>query len=380
MASGREILITGGAGFVGANLAARLMAESGNHVTVFDNLSRRGTEHNLSWLRMLPSAKKLRYVHGDVRNAKQVSDACRHADEIYHLAAQVAVTTSIADPQCDFETNAMGTFNVLEGARRNGRQPFVFFTSTNKVYGSLHTVTVKKQGSRYAAAEAAFAGATEETPLDFHSPYGCSKGAADQYVRDYARIYDLPTVVFRMSCIAGQRQFGNEDQGWVAHFLYSVLAGRRITVYGDGLQVRDILHVDDLMDAFVAARGAIGSTAGQVYNIGGGMERAVSITELLEAIERRVGKKARLASSEVRPGDQPLYISSLAKIRRDTGWSPKRSVDEILDSIEGFYSANRALMLQRSAAAVGDDGGAETLKMPSRIGPTAGAALAGGTR
>ena len=172
MGRAREILITGGAGFVGANLAARLMEEPGTHVTVFDNLSRRGTEHNLSWLRTLPGAKNLRYVHGDVRKAKQVSDAARHADEIYHLAAQVAVTTSIADPQSDFETNAMGTFHVLEAARQHGRQPLVFFTSTNKVYGSLHTVPVERSGSRYIAAEKSFQGATEETPLDFHSPYG----------------------------------------------------------------------------------------------------------------------------------------------------------------------------------------------------------------
>jgi len=380
MASAREILVTGGAGFVGANLVARLMSESGNHVTVFDNLSRRGTEHNLSWLRTLPAAKNLRYIHGDVRNAKQVSDATRYADEIYHLAAQVAVTTSIADPQCDFETNAVGTFNVLEGARRHGRQPLVFFTSTNKVYGSLHSVEVERKGQRYIATDVSFDGAAEDTPLDFHSPYGCSKGAADQYVRDYARIYDLPTVVFRMSCIAGERQFGNEDQGWVAHFLYSVLGGRRITVYGDGLQVRDILHIDDLMDAIFAARSAIATTAGQVYNVGGGMQRAISITELLEAIEHRVGKKARLGSSEVRPGDQPLYISSLSKIHRDTGWAPTRSLDQILDSIEGFYKANRTLIAQRAGAAADDDGPAETLPLKARLQSHAATALAGGTR
>ena len=352
MAAQREILITGGAGFVGANLAARLLAEGGNNVAIFDNLSRRGTEHNLSWLRTLPQAKNLRYIHGDVRNAQQVSDAARYATQMYHLAAQVAVTTSIADPKCDFDTNAIGTFNVLEAARRHGRQPIVFFTSTNKVYGSLKSVPVQRDGSRYRAADPAFAGAVEETPLDFHSPYGCSKGAADQYVRDYARIYDLPTVVLRMSCIAGQRQFGNEDQGWVAHFLYSVLAGRPITVYGDGLQVRDILHIDDLVDAFIALRDNIAATGGEVFNVGGGMDRAISITELLERIENRVGKQARLVSAEVRPGDQPLYISSLAKLSAATGWYPSRSLDEILDSIEGFYSANRNLIAQRAGMPV----------------------------
>ncbi len=341
MGSAREILITGGAGFVGANLAARLMAEPGVHVTVFDTLLRRGTEHNLAWLRTLPAASNLRYIHGDVRNSKQVSDAARHADEIYHLAAQVAVTTSIDDPQADFEINAVGTFNVLEAARRHGRQPLVLFTSTNKVYGSLESVPVEAAKTRYRALDRTWDGATEDTPLDFHSPYGCSKGAADQYVRDYARIYDLPTAVFRMSCIAGQRQFGNEDQGWVAHFVYSVLAGRRITVYGNGLQVRDVLHVDDLVDAFMATRQMMPSNPGTVYNVGGGMDRAVSIRELLQKIEKRLSLEARLDYSATRPGDQPLYVSALDRISGDTGWRPKRSMDDILDSIVGFYEANR---------------------------------------
>ena len=349
MASTREILITGGAGFVGANLAARLMAQPATHVTVFDNLSRRGTEHNLAWLRTLPAARNLRYIHGDIRLPKQVADAARHADEIYHLAAQVAVTTSIADPQTDFDTNAVGTFNVLEAARSNGRQPLVLFTSTNKVYGSLDSVPVQKTSTRYRAIDRKFTGADEDTPLDFHSPYGCSKGAADQYVRDYARIYDLPTVVFRMSCIAGQRQFGNEDQGWVAHFLYSILAGRRITVYGNGLQVRDILHVDDLTDAILAARASIAGTAGQVYNVGGGIDRAISIRELLSRIENRVGLPAKLDWSETRPGDQPLYISALDRIIGDTGWRPTRSIDNILESLIDFYSTNRALIALRAA-------------------------------
>ncbi len=380
MGTAREILITGGAGFVGANLAARLLEEPGTHVTVFDNLSRRGTEHNLSWLRTLPGARVLRYIHGDIRNAKQVQDAARHADEIYHLAAQVAVTTSIADPQCDFDTNAAGTFHVLEAARRNGRQPTVFFTSTNKVYGSLDSVPVRVSGSRYVAESGSFAGATEDTPLDFHSPYGCSKGAADQYVRDYARIYDLPTVVFRMSCIAGQRQFGNEDQGWVAHFLYSVLNGRPITIYGDGLQVRDVLHVDDLIDAFSAARTSLEKTAGQVYNIGGGMERAVSIRELIERIEGRFNREARLSFSATRPGDQPLYISSLTKLCRDTGWRPKRSLDQILDSVEAFHAKNHHLIARGSAAIKNSEhqvvqGPVKKAHQPS----LAGAAMAGGT-
>ena len=346
MASGfsREILITGGAGFVGANLASRLLHEPDTRVTVLDNLSRRGTEHNLAWLKEHPRASAFRYLPGDVRDAEHVRSVTARMDEIYHFAAQVAVTTSIDDPQRDFEVNALGTFNVLEGARRSGRKPMVFFTSTNKVYGSLHSVEVEKHDSRYRAHDPAWNGATEDTPLDFHSPYGCSKGAADQYVRDYARIYGLRSVVFRMSCIAGQRQFGNEDQGWVAHFLYSVLSGRPITVYGDGLQVRDILHIDDLCDAFVAAGQHIETTAGQVYNVGGGMERAISIKELLSDMELRLGKRAKIANAAVRPGDQPLYISCTDKLRHDTGWRPRRSVHDTLESIMDFYYGNRDLI------------------------------------
>ncbi len=348
----RRILVTGGAGFVGSNLTARLLSEPGTEVTVFDNVSRRGTQHNLAWLRSLPQARQLHYVHGDVRSAAQLRHAAAGMHEIYHLAAQVAVTTSLEDPQTDFDINAAGTFNVLEAARLNGMQPLVFFTSTNKVYGSLKSVPVQASATRYIACDSGFNGATEETPLDFHSPYGCSKGAADQYVRDYARIYDLPTVVFRMSCIAGQRQFGNEDQGWVAHFLYSVLAGRSITIYGDGLQVRDVLHVDDLVDAFAAAREHIDVTAGKVYNIGGGMQRAVSIRELLTEIEATFGRTPSLHFAETRPGDQPLYISSIERLMRDTGWQPRLGLAQILQSICDFYHGNLHLIQTRSAVPI----------------------------
>ncbi|MFL6307975.1 MAG: NAD-dependent epimerase/dehydratase family protein, partial [Candidatus Sulfotelmatobacter sp.] len=239
--TGRTVLITGGAGFIGSNLAERLLAVPGTRVRIFDNLSRAGVEHNLRWLRSLSGGDQLEVVTGDVRDARAVQRAAYDASAIYHLAAQVAVTSSVSDPAHDFDVNARGTFNVLEAARRSDHSPFILLTSTNKVYGSLSRLPVEVRGSHYAAAVSDFHGVNESEPLDFHSPYGCSKGAADQYVRDYARIYNLPTVVFRMSCIAGPRQFGNEDQGWVAHFLYSVLSGRPITIYGDGYQVRDIL-------------------------------------------------------------------------------------------------------------------------------------------
>ena len=346
----RRILITGGAGFIGSNLAERLLADPRAEVTVFDDLSRGGVQHNVDWLRSLPTASRLTLLRGDVRDAAAVAEAAHHATEIYHLAAQVAVTTSVFDPGADFHTNALGTFNILEAARRSGRKPFLLFTSTNKVYGSLHGVPVRPEGTHYAAADPGFHGVSEDEPLDFHSPYGCSKGAADQYVRDYARIYQLPTVVFRMSCIAGPRQYGNEDQGWVAHFLYSVLEGAPITVYGDGLQVRDVLHVSDLLDAITAARDHQTRTAGQIYNVGGGLERSISVSEMLSAIERHTGRKPNLRSSAVRPGDQPLYISDTARLSAHTGWQPTRSLADTLDSIHAFYQANGRLIRQHRAS------------------------------
>jgi CDP-paratose 2-epimerase len=338
----RTVLITGGAGFIGSNLAERLLAGPGTRVRIFDNLSRAGVEHNLHWLRSLPGGDRLEVVTGDVRDARAVQRAASDASAIYHLAAQVAVTSSVTDPAHDFAVNAGGTFNVLEAARNSDRRPFVLLTSTNKVYGSLSRLPVEVRGSHYAAAVPDFHGVSESEPLDFHSPYGCSKGAADQYVRDYARIYDLPTVVFRMSCIAGPRQFGNEDQGWVAHFLYSVLAGWPITIYGDGYQVRDILHVHDLVDAMIEVRAGIDRTRGQVFNVGGGMKRAVSVTEMLEQIQQQTGKAPRLRFCEVRPGDQPLYISDSRKLEALTGWRPRRSLADTLGAIQQFWLHNRA--------------------------------------
>ncbi|MFP5277952.1 MAG: GDP-mannose 4,6-dehydratase [Acidobacteriota bacterium] len=333
----RTAVITGGAGFIGSNLAERLLATAGLKVRIFDNLSRAGVVRNLDWLRSKASDNNLEVIEGDVRDAQAVKKAIADATEVYHFAAQVAVTTSVEDPAGDFQVNAQGTLNVLEAARLSGRKPFLLFTSTNKVYGALERLEVVTTGAQYRAREQSFRGVTEDEPLDFHSPYGCSKGTADQYVRDYARIYGLPTVVFRMSCIAGPRQFGTEDQGWVAHFLYSVLGGKRIAIYGDGFQVRDILHVHDLIDAMLLARKHVRTSRGQIYNIGGGMDRAVSILEMLRAIEKRTGKKPILENRAVRPGDQPLYISNTAKMERDTGWSPRRSVADILTDIHAFW-------------------------------------------
>ncbi|HET9098744.1 MAG TPA: GDP-mannose 4,6-dehydratase, partial [Acidobacteriaceae bacterium] len=324
----RKILITGGAGFIGSNLAERLLGEHSNKVRIFDNLSRPGVSHNLQWLQGLAGSNRLEFVNGDTRSAVAVRDAVHDVDEIYHLAAQVAVTTSVECPRDDFEVNALGTLNVLEAARCSGRRPFLLFTSTNKVYGSLHGVPVEVEGTQYRAKRPRFLGVNESEPMDFHSPYGCSKGTADQYVRDYSRIYDLPTVVFRMSCIAGPRQFGTEDQGWVAHFLYSVLEGKPITIYGDGFQVRDVLHVSDLVDAMQAVRSSLPCTAGEIYNLGGGMERAISVVEMLCAIGQETHRQPVLRYSKVRPGDQPLYISDTSKLRRDTGWKAQYSCSD----------------------------------------------------
>jgi len=347
----RTALITGGAGFIGSNLAERLLSDPVMHVRIYDNLSRAGVTHNVQWLRSLPGSSRLEIVTGDVRDAIAIRKAAADADEIYHLAAQVAVTSSVDDPVHDFEVNAQGTFNVLEAARLSGRRPFVLFTSTNKVYGALKRVPVEVDGSHYKPLAQGFRGVTESEPLDFHSPYGCSKGAADQYVHDYARIYNLPTVVFRMSCIAGPRQFGNEDQGWVAHFLYSVLSGTPITVYGNGCQVRDVLHVYDLIDAMMASRNAVERTRGNVFNVGGGMSRAISVLELLQEIEHRIGRPPRCRFREVRPGDQPLYISDTSKLQSLTGWSPARSLGATLDGIHNFWLQNRKSIANLGAPA-----------------------------
>lgn len=345
----RTALITGGAGFIGSNLAERLLSDPGMHVRVYDNFSRPGVTHNVRWLHSLAGSRQLEFVTGDVRDAAAVRAAAADADEIYHFAAQVAVTTSVADPTNDFQVNAQGTLNVLEGARLSGRNPFVLFTSTNKVYGSLRRLPVEIDGSHYRPVAQGFRGVTESEPLDFHSPYGCSKGSADQYVHDYARIYDLPTVVFRMSCIAGPRQFGNEDQGWVAHFLYSVLSGTPITVYGNGCQVRDVLHVHDLIDAMMAARNAVDRTRGNAFNVGGGLSRAISVLDLLQEIERRVGKTPWCRFREVRPGDQSLYISDTSRLQNLTGWAPARSLAATIEDIHTFWLHNREAIASLSA-------------------------------
>jgi len=338
----RSVLIFGGAGFIGANLARRLLLETCARVHIFDNLSRRGVQHNLGPLKEAAGRSgRLRVTVGDVRDATAVERATNDATEIYQFAAQVAVTTSMTDPRCDFETNSMGTFNVLEGARLSGNRPFLLFTSTNKVYGEMLEEPVKLAPTRYDYAQRK--SVSEEQPLDFHSPYGCSKGAADQYVHEYSRTYGLPTVVFRMSCIAGEMQYGNEDQGWVAHFLYTALRGASLVIYGDGRQVRDVLYVGDLVRAFEAVRSSLATTSGEIYNVGGGPENTISLVELVDEIASLTGKRLKYCHERRRPGDQLIYVSDYSKLARDAGWKPRSSVRQTLAAIFEFWKENPAI-------------------------------------
>lgn len=316
----RHVLITGGAGFIGTNLAHRLLSD-GRHVVVFDNLARQGVERNLEWLRR-EHGDLVTFRHADVRNAGAVHDAVRGASEVFHFAAQVAVTTSLTSPVDDFEVNARGTLNVLEAIRNSAHRPPLFFTSTNKVYGGLEELRMDEAGDRYSPRRTAVLehGVGESRPLDFHSPYGCSKGAADQYIRDYARSYGLRTVVFRMSCIYGPHQFGTEDQGWVAHFLIRALNHEPITIYGDGRQVRDILYADDVVDAFLLASEHIDGTAGHAFNIGGGVANTISLRELLRLMTSLDGRAPKYELSAWRTGDQKYYVSDTRKFEKMTGW------------------------------------------------------------
>jgi CDP-paratose 2-epimerase len=335
----RSVLIFGGAGFIGSNWAHRLLRTTDAKVHIFDNLSRRGVHHNVKWLqKAAQGSDRLQITVGDIRDAALVQRAVQKATEIYQFAAQVAVTSSVTDPRSDFDVNVGGTFNILEAARQSGRRPFVLFTSTNKVYGNMSSQSWMGTSRRYQCEDRH--AVNESQPLDFHSPYGCSKGAADQYVHDYARIFNLPTVVFRMSCIAGPRQFGNEDQGWVAHFLYSALDERPITIYGDGRQVRDVLAVEDLMRGFEGVRANLNKTAGQVYNVGGGIANTTSLLELMDEIERIAGYKLRYAMEAVRPGDQPVYVSDYSKLRRHVGWEPTMKVSDIVRNILAWRRQN----------------------------------------
>ncbi|RJP51298.1 MAG: NAD-dependent epimerase/dehydratase family protein [Anaerolineaceae bacterium] len=338
----KSYLITGGAGFIGSNYVHQLLSR-GESVTILDNFSRGGAPRNLEWLEKTFGKDSFRVIRGDVRDASLVTESARGSDVIVHLAGQVAVTTSVVNPRDDFENNALGTFNVLEGARLSGRNPIVIYASTNKVYGGMEDVEVVEDVTRWHYKDLPF-GAPETQPLDFHSPYGCSKGAGDQYARDYHRIYGLPTVVFRQSCIYGPRQFGVEDQGWVAWMMIAAETGKQITVYGDGKQVRDVLHVSDLLNAYDLAIENIATCTGQVYNIGGGSSNVLSIwTEFGPMLERLHGKPIPVARSDWRPGDQRVFVADIRKAERELGWTPKVSAEEGVEKLFEWVRGNKNL-------------------------------------
>jgi CDP-paratose 2-epimerase len=306
----RRILITGGAGFLGVNAAIHLIKE-GWDVTLLDNLSRPGTERNLKWI-LTRHPTRVAFVKEDVRNADALAEHIKGQDAILHLAGQVAVTTSLVDPDTDFDVNARGTLNVLEAVRKHNHDAPLVFSSTNKVYGKLD----HKDGP-----------CKETQPLDFHSPYGCSKGAADQYVRDYARVFDMNTVVLRQSCIYGAHQYGTEDQGWVAHFVHSILKGRPLTIYGDGTQVRDLLDSRDLSDLYATVIDKIAIARGEIYNVGGGEANQRNLLEVIDQIGELSGRKPQFSFADWREGDQKFYVSDIEKARRDLGWEPKVDFD-----------------------------------------------------
>lgn len=344
------VLITGGAGFIGTNLADRMMRD-GRHVLVFDDLSRPGVRNNLEWLTQ-QHGQRLRVMRGDVRDFEAVREAVAQAEEVFHLAAQVAVTTSLKNPREDFEINARGTLNVLEACRLQRRPPPLLFTSTNKVYGSLEDVPLAPCGGRYVPVhqDVRQFGIDEHRLLDFHSPYGCSKGAADQYVLDYARSFDLPAVVFRMSCIYGPHQQGNEDQGWVAHFLICARDGLRLTIFGDGLQVRDVLYIDDLVEAQVLAMRHVTSLAGCAFNIGGGTQNTLSLRELISWLGQRDDRQLSIEQAPPRVGDQKYYVSNPAKFSASVGWHPRVSVADGLALLSTWLNSPSESRSRRAAA------------------------------
>lgn len=317
------VLITGGAGFVGTNLAAYYLSQ-GEKVVILDNLSRDGVEQNVDWLQQ-NYGSNFRLLVADIRNPYIVKTAVSSASKVFHLAAQVAVTTSLDNPVEDFHINIEGTMNVLEAMRGMESPPPLVFTSTNKVYGNLHDIELSPNGKSYIPQNEQVhkRGIDESQGLNFYSPYGCSKGSADQYVQDYARIYNLPAVVFRMSCIYGPHQFGTEDQGWVAHFAIKALNNEPITIFGDGKQVRDILFVDDLVNAFDLAVKNMDNIKGEVFNIGGGAENAVSLLKVLDIYNQINYQPVNINHEDWRAGDQKYYVSDISKFKEQTGWQPK---------------------------------------------------------
>jgi len=343
------VLITGGAGFIGTNLADSLLTQ-GRRVRLLDTLTRPGTEQNLAWL-SARHGSRLQFIRADIRDAAAVRTATAGVGMVFHFAAQVAVTTSLETPADDFSVNAAGTVTLLEALRRHGRRAGVVFTSTNKVYGALDDVTLTESATRYSPAGAlAKTGIGESRALCFHSPYGCSKGAADQYVLDYARSFGLPSAVFRMSCIYGPHQHGTEDQGWVAHFLIRAIENMPISIYGNGRQVRDLLFVEDLVAAFQSAERHLDDIAGEAFNIGGGPANTVSLNELIDGITELRGVRPEIRHDKWRVGDQRWYVSDHSKFTGTTGWRPRMSVNEGVRRLHDWLTADHSSAAMVAAA------------------------------
>ncbi len=339
----KPVLITGGCGFIGCNLADRL-ANKGNEVIVLDNLARAGVRENAQWLKAR-HGERVTIVIGDVSDPIPVIAAVREAGAVLHLAAQVAVTSSMENPLNDFEVNARGTVNVLEAVRLHNASAPVLFASTNKVYGRLiDDSQLQRNDQRYTPVDPMLVkGVSESATLDFYSPYGCSKGAADQYVRDYARVFGLHAAVLRMSCIYGPRQFGNEDQGWIAHFMLSAIRGEPITIYGNGFQVRDALYVSDAVDAWLSVLDNIALATGRVFNLGGGHANSVSLLELIQLIAHLNGEEIQYSFADWRPGDQPWYVSDISALTAATGWKPATPLMTGLASLRQWLESSAGI-------------------------------------
>jgi CDP-paratose 2-epimerase len=336
--SAPRVLITGGCGFIGSNLTHALAAR-GEKIFALDAMARKGAEENASWLKT-SWHERVEVVTADVRDRDVIRSLVRECSAVLHLAGQVAVTTSLDDPLTDFSINALGTLNVLECLREQNPMAPLIFASTNKVYGKVtRDNDLARSSGRYnPVAERLSHGVNEDAPLDLYSPYGCSKGAADQYVHDYARVFGLRTVVLRMSCIYGPRQFGTEDQGWLAHFMIKASCGEPITMYGDGYQVRDALFIDDAVAAWLAARDRIDKVSGRIFNLGGGPQNAISLLEAIERIALHRGVSPELRFADWRPGDQPWYVSDIRAISAELDWSPRVSLSSGLKQLYEWIS------------------------------------------